>query len=162
MHSYCKSSPIYGLFITVVSGCSTSQSSQTSAAPIRIATNKIKKTKADAASKCDLNLSKRVKNNIIKHLEFAPLSQPLYALAPMEKTLKPLRQLQNGNSGEKPDSRLTSRLWLVWFDGSGAKLRWPAPGKRPASALSHADEEIERAAGLTVKKFSSDLAKNYP
>ncbi|WP_339693158.1 shikimate kinase [uncultured Parasphingorhabdus sp.] len=94
-------------------------------------------------------------------MEIAPLANRCIAFAPMDKNIKASFDNSAGNSGEKPVSGSDKPIVLVGLMGVGKTTVGRRLAKRMNLAFVDADEEIERAAGLTVEEIFSRFGEGY-
>ncbi|WP_231862586.1 shikimate kinase [Sphingorhabdus sp. M41] len=94
-------------------------------------------------------------------MEFAPLANPCIAFARMDKNIKASFDNSDGNSGEKPDFVPDQSIVLVGLMGVGKTTVGRRLAKRLGLAFVDADEEIERAAGLTVEEIFNRFGEDY-
>ncbi len=79
----------------------------------------------------------------------------------MDKNIKASFDNSAGNSGEKPVSGSDKPIVLVGLMGVGKTTVGRRLAKRMNLAFVDADEEIERAAGLTVEEIFSRFGEGY-
>tara|TARA_R110000796_G_scaffold205698_8_gene321875 strand:- start:27231 stop:27806 length:576 start_codon:yes stop_codon:yes gene_type:complete len=79
----------------------------------------------------------------------------------MDKNIKASFDNSAGNSGEKPVSGSEKPIVLVGLMGVGKTTVGRRLAKRMSLAFVDADEEIERAAGLTVEEIFSRFGEAY-
>tara|TARA_R110000824_G_scaffold161984_7_gene337538 strand:+ start:4671 stop:5246 length:576 start_codon:yes stop_codon:yes gene_type:complete len=79
----------------------------------------------------------------------------------MDKNIKASFDNSAGNSGEKPDFGSDQPIVLVGLMGVGKTTVGRRLAKRLGLAFVDADEEIERAAGLTVEEIFNRFGEGY-
>ena len=94
-------------------------------------------------------------------MEIAPVANHCIAFAPMDKNIKASFDNSAGNSGERSDFAPNRPLVLVGLMGVGKTTVGRRLAKRLGLAFVDADEEIERAAGLTVAEIFSRFGESY-
>ncbi|WP_417613529.1 shikimate kinase [Parasphingorhabdus sp.] len=79
----------------------------------------------------------------------------------MDKNIKASFDDSGGNSGEKPDFAQDQSIVLVGLMGVGKTTVGRRLAKRLGRDFVDADEEIERAAGLSVEEIFSRFGEDY-
>lgn len=94
-------------------------------------------------------------------MEIAPLANRCIAFAPMDKNIKASFDNSAGNSGEKPDFVPDRSIVLVGLMGVGKTTVGRRLANQMGLAFVDADEEIERAAGLTIEEIFDLFDEDY-